>query len=190
MTINIIFFCQSESDIFVEWSDGEKSEYDALEKQARDFFNQLSRKVGSKLSSHYLKLQRGLTAIRIACSGGHVPLPDEGSDPPTKKDTKTNEAGEGNDTEVDHAEGDDSDRDDKKADEEDSAGKKPRGKKIVRYSDFCYTSKMEKLIEELVRIRDEDPSGTMILDRPGSTVPPWLSHAFIFFGVFFNQPKA
>jgi hypothetical protein len=159
-----MLFFQSEYDIFVEWSDGEKSEYDALEKQARDFFNQLSRKVGSKLSSHYLKLQRGLTTLRIACSGGHVPLPDEDNDPSTKKDTKANEAGEGNDMEMDHAEGEGSDRDDEKADEEDSEGKKPRGKRIVRYSDFCYTSKMEKLIAELVRIRDEDPSGTIIVD--------------------------
>jgi hypothetical protein len=164
MTINIDFFCQSENDIFVEWSDGEKSEYDALEKQARDFFDQLSRKVGSKLSSHYLKLQRGLTTIRIACSGGHVPLPDEDKDPSMKKETTASEAGKGNDMEVDHVEGADSDNDGEEADKEESAGKKPREKKIVRYSDFCYTSKMEKLIEELVRIRDEDPSGTMIVD--------------------------
>jgi hypothetical protein len=127
---------QSENDIFIEWSDGEKSEYDALEQQARDFFNQLSRKVGSQLSSHYLKLQRGLTTLRIACSGGHIPLPDGDNDPSTENDTNA-------------------------ADEEE---KKPKGKKIVRYSDFCYTSKMEKLIEELVRIRDEDPSGTIIVD--------------------------
>jgi hypothetical protein len=113
------------------------------------------------LSSHYLKLQTGLTAIRIACSGGHIPLPDKGNDFPTKKDTTASEAGKGNDMEVDHAGGYNSDRDDKKADEEE---KKPRGKKVVRYSDFCYTSKMEKLIEELVRSRDEDPSGTMIVD--------------------------
>jgi hypothetical protein len=106
-------------------------------------------------------LQQGLTTIRIACSGGHIPITDDYNDPSTKKDTKANEAGKGNDMEMDHAEGEDSDRDDEKADEEE---KKPRGKKIVRSSEFCFTSKMEKLIEELVRIRDEDPSGTLIVD--------------------------
>jgi hypothetical protein len=114
-------------------------------------------KVGSQLSSHFLKLQQGLTTIRIACSGGHVPLPD-GDDGAlsTKHDVK---AKKGND------DGEGSDRDDEETedDKEDDDGseKKQKAKKIVRYSDFCYTSKMDKLIEELLLIRDNDPSGTI-----------------------------
>jgi SNF2 family DNA or RNA helicase len=97
-----------------------------------------------------------------------------------KNETKANGAGEGNDMEVDHAAVADSDNDAEEADKEDSAGKKPRRKKVVRYSDFCYTSKMEKLIEELVRIRDEDPSGTMIVDPVQQCRLGFLTHSFSF----------
>jgi hypothetical protein len=54
----------------------------------------------------------------------------------------------------------------------------------VRYSDFRYTNKMEKLIEELLRIRDgDDSSGTN--DRLGSVVSFRVASLRIHFFVLF-----
>lgn len=136
-------------------------EYDALETNAQKFFNELARKVGSKLSSHYLKLQRGLTSLRIACSGGHIPLKGEVNDCLDKGNAQeTPEVGEGS-ADAARQDGKEEEGEIGRMDVTDEINPNSnKGKKNIRYSEFCFTSKMEKLIEQLTKIRDEEPSGT------------------------------
>jgi hypothetical protein len=44
-------------------------------------------------------------------------------------------------------------------DEEEEATPRKRKKKEQKYSEYAYTSKLDKLVSELKHVRDNDPSG-------------------------------
>jgi SNF2 family DNA or RNA helicase len=88
---------KAERSIEVDLSAEEKNEYDKLNNDAKSFYVDFKAAHGERLSSHYLKLSQKLTPMRVACSGGFIPLNDaavdedqeeydnEGDDAPHKK---------------------------------------------------------------------------------------------------------
>jgi len=44
-------------------------------------------------------------------------------------------------------------------DSDDVAAEEPRKRKVVRYSDFVFTSKLRTLISQLTKVRKKDPLG-------------------------------
>jgi hypothetical protein len=104
-----------------------------LEKIARDFYNTFKLTSWHELSRHYLRLTQKLTPLRIACSGGQVPL-DDVSDDGAEDEAHDDEEG----------------------------GGKPKGKKPVQFSDFAFKSKLQTLVSELQRVRDEDSTGKQL----------------------------
>jgi hypothetical protein len=137
-----IYITKTERTIEVEFTDEEKQEYTALDTAARDFYVNFKDEKGSTLSRHFLLLSQKLTPLRVAASGGHIPLEDE----------KENEDGE-NENEQKDGEEEDSDN------ETETKKKKARKKKTVKYSDFAYTSKFNTLVTELKHIRDNELDG-------------------------------
>lgn len=81
----------------------------------------------------FLKITQILMPLRVACAGGRTPLRD------------------------DSAAATDSDDDDVEA-----AGAQKRRKAPKLFSDYVFTSKLNKLIEVLKRVRDEDSTGKTI----------------------------
>ena len=75
-------------------------------------------------------MKQGLKPIQIACAGGRIPI-DDGA--PTEED------------------------EDDEEEEEEPSGKKKK-KKEQQYSDFAFTSKLKRLVEELKEARDKDPT--------------------------------
>lgn len=134
----ILIYVQVERSVEVEFNDEEKEEYAALDKAARDFYTKFKAEHGQTLSKHYLLLTQKLTPLRIAASGGRIPLEDEKEKNP-----------EGGDNEA----VDDSD------DDEPAAPKKKKARKEKRFSEFAYRSKLNTLVTELKRARDKDPHG-------------------------------
>lgn len=130
-------------------------------------------KAGEKLSRHYLKLQRGLVALRIACSGGHIPLKEaNGNDNKlTANQPSVKSSEEATTSSEDLADtNNDNESEGKTVEIEDfsETNHNETTAKETKLSAFCFTSKMEKLIEQLIRIRDDDSSG-MKTDRRGIT---------------------
>jgi hypothetical protein len=102
-----------------------------METGARDAYMKL-KSTTHKIGTQYLKLSQILLPLRIACAGGKTPLPSDSA----------------------HVE-DDSDIENEDEDEEGS-GRKKRKKRIVRFSDYAFKSKLNTLIEELKRVREEE----------------------------------
>lgn len=121
----------------VEFSEDEKKEYEALEKDAVTFYKTFKSSHGHNFGKYYLRLSARLTPLRIAASGGRVPL--DGGDEEDSDETPEQQIA------ID--------------DEEDSKPKKKRAKKEQRYSEFAYKSKIEALVAALKHARDEDPKG-------------------------------
>ena len=130
---------QSERVVKVSFSKAELVEYKRLEKRALDFYVNFKRTHGRTLSKHVLKISQKLTPMRVACSGGNYPLEDMTSD----------DAGD--------AENDDK-NEDSNPEHEEEGKKEKEPKKEVKYSSFEFTSKFMKLISELKRARDKDPT--------------------------------
>jgi hypothetical protein len=103
-----------------------------MEKEIQQFYVDFRSRHLADLSRHYLKLSQKLTPLRVACSGGSYPLPGVDDD-------------EGLEDSVEDG-------------ENQSRATTKKQKKIVRYSDFAFTSKFKVLLSELERIRDKDPS--------------------------------
>jgi hypothetical protein len=101
-----------------------------MEKQAQDFYVDFRARHFQNITKHFLKLSQKLTPLRVACSGGKYPI--SGCD-------------------------DDDNGDVTEADDLDQTTQKKK-KKVVKYSDFAFTSKFIVLLAELERIRDDDPS--------------------------------
>lgn len=134
-----IFCSQTERVIAVYFSDEERSEYEEMETKACRFYADFKKTRGHEITKHYLRLLQKLTPMRIACSGGHVPLEDEAA--------------------VDLATGEDPlDTTDENLD-----GKTKKSRKHVKFSDFAFSSKFHALLRELKRIRETDPSGKQLL---------------------------
>lgn len=100
-----------------------------METAARAFYLNFKELHGHKLSKHTLVLRQKLTPLRVACAGGQVPIDDDSRE-----------------------------KEDHDEDEEEHEGHKKK-KSPQKMSDFTYTSKLRKLVEELKRAREEDESG-------------------------------
>jgi SNF2 family DNA or RNA helicase len=121
------------------------------------------------LSKYYLQLSSALQAQRYACSGGHIPLTED-----TSEEKKDELEGDESDEELDQSE-----------EEPEGKKKKKRKKTIVTYSEFVYTSKLKRLIEELSRIRDKEPDNKSLIFSNFSSTLIWLreelpKHGFQF----------
>lgn len=126
----------------VKFTKKEKTEYEALEKAALDFYSNFKKTHCGALSQHYLLLKSKLDPLRIACAGGALPLEEE-------KKNAGDEADDGVEVTA------------RDADEE--AAKKKKEKKKIKFSDFRFNSKFAKLIEELKNARDHDPTSKSLV---------------------------
>lgn len=121
------------------------------------------------MSKHYLLLSQKLVPLRIAASGGRIPLDDE--------EEKAPETDEGAEAEKPQDAGEDTEEE---SEDEVPQPKKKKAKKEKRYSEFAYRSKLEALIAELERARDEDPHGMcdcridLLLLRLDLSHDPWF----------------
>ena len=120
----------------VIFSTEEQQEYDALEKEALDFYTNHKAEHGGQLQRHYLLLLQRLMPMRVACSGGRVPLVDDGN-------VAT-----------------DADEDEALVEEP-----KKKGKKVQQFSEFAFTSKLQTLVNELKQVRQQDPNGMFPASR-------------------------
>ena len=82
----------------------------------------------TKIGKRFLQIKQILAPLRVACAGGPVPLSNNAANPEEDEDEY----------------------------EQQQVGR--NGKQKVAYSKFAYTSKLEVLLKELERVRDEDPS--------------------------------
>ena len=113
----------------VEFSDEEKTEYQDLEKEAKEFYINFRAIHGADITKHYLKISSKLMPLRVACAGGKYPINTAPQPEPVDDDMIEDET------------------------------TKPRApKRPKEYSKFIFESKFQYLIEELEEIRDEDPS--------------------------------
>jgi hypothetical protein len=122
---------QTERTVQVEFSEKEKEEYNALDNATLAFYTGFKSEHGHQLSKFYLRLTQKLTPLRIAASGGRVPLDEDK---------------EGEDSEESHVE------------DESATPKKKKAKKEQRFSEFAYKSKVNALVSELISARDKDPN--------------------------------
>jgi hypothetical protein len=107
----------------------EALEYASHEKKALDFYRAFAPRK-KEIGRHYLKLIQALTPSRIACAGGRIPITED-----TENQDKKKKAARGI-----------------KKDEA-----KPMQKKIQEFSKFRFQSKFNVLINELEKIRDDEP---------------------------------
>jgi hypothetical protein len=113
----------------IKFSSKEKTEYQNLEKAARDFYINFRDIHGADITKHYFKVSSKLMPLRVACAGGKYPInPAPQSEP----------------------------ADDAMADDETT--KQKSIKRPKEYSKFIFESKFQYLIKELEKIRDKDPS--------------------------------
>ena len=135
----------------VTFSTEEQQEYGALEKEALDFYTNHKAEHGGQLQRHYLLLRQRLMPMRVACSGGRVPLVDDGN-------VAT-----------------DADEDEAMVEET-----KKKGKKVQQFSEFAFTSKLQTLVNELKQVRQQDPNGMFPASRFHQSIVWILSHCFLF----------
>jgi len=105
------------------------------------------------ISKKYLELTQKLMPLRTACAGGRIPILGQ-------YETEADERGKDND--------DDND------DNDEDGGAKQKGKKVQKYSEYAYTSKLDKLIEELESIRDNDPTSKSLVFSQFTSTLNWL----------------
>lgn len=146
--------------ILVDFSAEERHQYAALDIAAREFYVQFKRQKGHELSKHHLLLASKLMPLRIAASGGPIPLDDDDElDPETaSKDTD---------------------------DEPVADARKKKSKKQQKFSDFVYTNKLKALLKCLKRARDEDPNSKSLVFSQFTSTLGWLQqelpkHGFQF----------
>jgi hypothetical protein len=110
--------------MLIDFGTEEALEYKQLEKEALTFYEGFKAANWKTISSHYLKLTQRLVPLRIACSGGQIPLVDDSED---------------------HS-------------EYECEAVKPKKKKQPQiFSEFSFQSKFAALMDELKRIRDDEP---------------------------------
>jgi len=145
---------KTERTLVVPFNEQDKASYLELEKEAKAFYSNFKAHHSEDVSKSYLKLTQKLLPLRTACAGGQIPLNEPDA-----------EEGDGNvaDEEED---GDD-------FDDDDPAPRKSK-KKVQVYSKFAYTSKLNKLIEELETIRVNDPSAKSLVFSQFTSTLSWL----------------
>jgi hypothetical protein len=144
----------------VEFSDEEKEDYAVLEKAALDFYTGFKESKGHELSKHYLLLSQKLVPLRIAASGGRIPLDDEAEKAPEVEEEEDEEKSEEEGGDAAAAAVDEEAAED--SEDETPAPKKKKAKKEQRFSEFAYKSKLDALIAELETARDDDPNGEIM----------------------------
>eukprot|EP00980_Cylindrotheca_fusiformis_P010788 scaffold2442_cov146-Cylindrotheca_fusiformis.AAC.3 len=137
---------KTERTIEVTLPTVERQEYDALETAAKTFYLDFKGSHSRKLSSHYMKLFQNLTPMRVACSGGCIPLDDGGGA-------------------ADECEDMDEDR-----------LVVARKKDAVKYSDFAFRAKFRVLIKELKKAREKDPTSKSLVFSLYSSTLEWLKN--------------
>lgn len=131
---------KTERVINVKFSEQETLQYSTMEATSRAAY--LAVKNSRCVGKRYLYLMQKLAPLRIACAGGHVPLDDGVLDSDGAVDTDS-----GGQSVVKVVVADDN-----------NAGKKIN-RKVITFSKFAFTSKLEALISELENIREKDETG-------------------------------
>ena len=108
-----------------------------MENDARAYYEKEKEKDGP-IGRHYLKLIQKLTPLRTACAGGQIPLDDDSA----------NTGGGVHDG-------------------SDDEPKQRKKKKAQRFSDFCFSSKLQALVKELESVRSKDKTGESVLSSVG-----------------------
>lgn len=155
---------KSEKTIAVKFSEEEAKEYEVLETSARTKYSNLKTSGDGPLSKHYLAISQMLRPLRVSCAGGHIPLDD---DEPTER---TDNDGERRFLD---GYGDDEERADETDDEDGKTGKTKK-RKLQKHSEFAFKSKLETLIRELKRIRDEEPDSKSLVFSQYKSTLEWL----------------
>ena len=150
---------QEETVLKIDFSPQDKQEYLQLEEKARLFYSSFNRKLVSK---SYLKVMAGLLPLRIACAGGKIPNYDRTITSTVLTTTAR----------MDPAPQLEDDLDDDAETVDDDAT--PQPKKSVQLSEYAYKSKLERLIQEMVAIRDEEPDSKMLIFSQFTTTLEWL----------------
>ena len=146
---------QTERVVELSLSTEDADEYRKLETAARSAYTFLKVRTG-RVGKAFLKISQILMPLRVACAGGRTPLRDPSDNVTT-------------------ADSDDEDHDV-------APGSKKKRTTPVQYSDYVYTSKLNKLIVELKRVRNEDSTGTTKIYGGGSffCFTCGFSHTFSF----------
>ena len=135
---------QDETVLKIDFTAEDKAKYLQLEEKAKAFYGSFSRGLVSKA---YLKVMAGLLPLRIACAGGRIPLDSSAQQPSDELD-----ADDSLEAQVEAA--------------------KP--KKGVQLSEYAYKSKLERLIHEMIAIRDDEPDSKMLIFSQFATTLQWL----------------
>jgi SNF2 family DNA or RNA helicase len=146
---------QEEIVLNIEFTSEDKKEYKKLEETAQAFYKGFNK---SMVSRSYLALTSRLLPLRVACAGGKTPLQEQMRTPYL-------------------------DAEDNNTDDEEDEGIEP--KKVVRLSEYAFTSKMKRLIQEMVAIRAEDSKSKILIFSQFATTLEWLQkelprHGFQF----------
>jgi SNF2 family DNA or RNA helicase len=173
--------------VTVPFSSEDQKEYDVPEPAALSFYQSFKKKHAKNLGRHYLLLSQKLLPLRVACTGGHVPIEGESDEDQDEEKIGDDEDDEDADDENDadaEEENDDMDEGDDQ-EKSDSKKKKKKQKKTQAFSQYAFTSKLHQLIEELKNARDEDPSSKSLIFSQFNSTLKWLQqelpqHGFQF----------
>jgi hypothetical protein len=138
--------------VTVPFSAEDQEEYDTLETSVKIWYQSFKKKNAKNIGRHYLLLSQKLLPLRIACTGGHVPIENESDDDDEDDDDDDEEDKVDDDDDDDGKDGEDEEKDDTMDtdDQEESKSRKEK-KKPQAISKYAFTSKLDKLIEELAR---------------------------------------
>lgn len=147
---------QEEHVLTIDFTAEDKEEYKKLEEKALAFYQSFPRR---KVSKAFLRLTSALLPLRIACSGGHIPIEPSAV---AKADNENNDETEGLDVDEDKEEEEDNETEDldEKEDTDENEDNPPSKAKLTKkkMSEYAYKSKLDRLIKELVAVREEDPT--------------------------------
>jgi hypothetical protein len=192
---HLCLFClllQTQHVVTVPFAAEDQEEYDTLEAGVQTWYQSFKKNNAKNIGRHYLRLSQKLLPLRIACTGGPVPIESE-RDEDDKDDDDDDEKVSGDEDddaneEKEEAEEKVDDDDNMHADEEDEAKSKKEKKKPKKpqaFSKHAFTSKLDKLIEELKKARDEDPTSKSLVFSQFNSTLKWLQqelprHGFQF----------
>jgi hypothetical protein len=132
LTYSFVSF-QTERTIMIDFEPLEAKEYAKLEKKALGFYQAFNPKEPMQPNRHYVKMMQQLAPLRIACAGGRIPLTKQVARPVKK--AEFDDPDQSNDAPINATE-----------------------KKSRTFSKFRFRSKFNVLIEELKKIRDNEPN--------------------------------
>lgn len=131
---------KTERIVEVEFTKEDRTEYDTLEANALAFYTSFKAKNPGKVGRAFLKLSAKLKPLRIACSGGRIPLDDP------------NDKGDGD------------------SDDEGEEGEGKKKAKAITYSKYIFRSKMKKLIALLKDVGEDPTAKSLVFSQFPSSV--------------------